>query len=347
MGDDLTITIREKDQYETFSAYLEYIKQSVAQQNNNIIMKVMEKDSEIAELKSKVTALEAESANVEKSESQINMVATLNDALSQIKEHDSKTDGLIAKVDEFIGRQNLIEEDIKRLEEKLSGLSNGSVGYDVAKQEELEDIMKDIYAVVIDLKGKTIAPLVSDENSNDNEIKGEFNQENNQIEPTVNSDNNQELNQATDENSMNAVPFANYQETIAPTVGTIDSIVPQENVEEQTVSNGENNIIEETSNNQEIVNPISAIEGNTEDAQKVVGSEEAPQEMIEKAKQSTELTASGIKVTRSFLKKSKGPKSAIVKTFPLNRVELPNEFKEYFKSAFVQNGMEVNIAKTR
>ena len=321
MGDELTITIREKGQYETFSAYIEDIKKSVEKQNSNIVKEIMKKDSEIAELKAKVTSLEATNVSAEKSETETNIFNALNDTLFQLKEHDSKADRMVAKFDEFISRQNIIEEDMKKLDEKLSSLGNSNgATYDASKQEELEDIMKDIYAMVSDLKQKSVVPFRDKEEFvPSDDLSSSINQESN-IEPPV--DNIQESIPTPEETPSNVIPFANYQENVVPDVNAIDSIVPQENNEEQV-----NNEIDQ-------------------DAQKVVATEEAPQTTLDQANTIKAKGPSG-KATGSFKKRTKGPQIKDV-SWPLNKLlEFPEEFKNYFKSGFVSNDLEVNVGKTR
>ena len=108
--------------------------------------------------------LEAEKANMEKSESDANLFETVSSALSKVTESDSKTDAVISRMEELIRKQGIIEEECKNIFDKISELDNTQNSqYDVTKQQELEDIAKDIYAVVVDLKRDSKKPFNEEE----------------------------------------------------------------------------------------------------------------------------------------------------------------------------------------
>ena len=106
--DGLQITIREKSQYETSSAYLDEIKRSVEQQNKTIGEALSKKEAIIAEQKARIEALEAEKKDAERVDTQTTMFETVNDVLFRVNENDAKTNEIIAKLDEFIKRQEIM-----------------------------------------------------------------------------------------------------------------------------------------------------------------------------------------------------------------------------------------------
>ena len=309
--EELAINIREKSQYETFSAYLEDIKKSVEKQNSEIMKAIMKKDSEIAELRAKVTTLEAEKANMEKSESDANLFETVSSVLSKVTESDSKTDAVISRMEELIRKQGIIEEECKNIFDKISELDNTQNSqYDVTKQQELEDIAKDIYAVVVDLKRDSKKPF------NEEEEKEEEQQQ--EVTSDLGIFGNQETVNAVDE---------------VPTIG------PSIPIEEAPVNEPQQLTPEEVKNDLDnIVMPAPTPYPAEISAQKVVAEEAAAPEVTEAAKESIGLDATKTKAVRAgvnYLHDKKDQEQPFnMDSMTLNNAELPTELNESF------NGLE-------
>lgn len=310
--DELLINIREKTDYETYSAYLEDIKKNVEKQNSNVMKAIMQKDSEIAELKAQLASLQAEKANEEKSVADANVFETVNDVLLAVKENDSKTDTIITKFDEIIKTQDVIEQQCRTINDKLNELDNvENAQYDIKKQEELEDIAKDIYAVVMELKRESMVPFKENENSSDLSI-------NNGIETPVAEEapveepNNNIIEEKQDSNQEVVAPVA----TPNLFTGSIDDLAP--------------------------VAPSVELEGS----EKVVAAEPATPEVTEAAKQSISLDPSNTKVVRSGVNyignysESEAPFEE-EKAQVINNTQLPDDFIQSFK------GLEQTIGRVK
>lgn len=204
--------------------------------------------------------------------------------------------------------------DVKPMTEQMDNYENRlSNEQEVVNEEENQEQQDEI---------ENVNPFAQVLNSEE-PVQEEVNQE-----PSIES----QENESQDSVVSNVVPFVNNQETIAPDASVLNTIIPQENVEEETKDDS-NNVIEETNNAEEVTESTPV----PEDAQKVENVEEAPQETIAQAQQATELNASAIKARRGFVNKSKESELIEnifnIKTWPLNEVEMSDEMKDYFSTS--------------
>ena len=102
--------IREKNQNETYSAYLEEIKKYVADQNMKVSDEIRRKDDEITELKAKVSSLEIENENIGKVQIENEKSEFLEEIRSGINAIFDKLNELENKVDNSV----LIQEELKQ-----------------------------------------------------------------------------------------------------------------------------------------------------------------------------------------------------------------------------------------
>ena len=302
---------------------------------------------------------------ISKSSELMDVIYKLNSEFKEIKAELSKPVNL-GGIQEYIHRQTEIEEEIKDIHEIVSNL-NKTVD-DVVNNRQTNSLninnMEQAVSLLSDQQVQEpnyipdAKPITEQMNNYENSLSNEqevANEEENQeqqeeienvnpfaqvlnseepVQEEVNQEpsiDNQE-NESQDSVVSNVVPFVNNQETIAPDASVINSIIPQENVEEETKDDS-NNVIEETNNTEEVTENAPV----PEDAQKVENVEEAPQETIAQAQQRTELSARDTRTKRVFINKS-NESDSIEKIFNektglLNKVEVSDEVDDYFKAA--------------
>ena len=328
MDEELIVSIREKGQYETYTAYLDYIKSAIEKQNNNVMKAVMNKDSEIAELKSQISSLEAKNANIEKDQSESSLSETESSLKSCIEELNS------------------VITDLKEIRE--DNLSNNKGQYDVVKQEEIEDILKDILAEVLCNRKEIIERIVSrggfipaedyhdNNNVENNETPKPINMEdafsattNQEIEPDKDFGKGRSLvEQVSGFEKNNENNNSINEQTIVPQ--NIESIIPQES----HINDESNNTVEDNNNN------IEEIQENTEDK---VESNESVQPV-------NALNAANIKAVRAslnYLHDKKDDKQPFTtNSMLLRNAEASEEYQEYFANTLTHN-QEQSMGRSR
>ena len=370
--EELVITLREKEQYETYSAYIGYIKGEVEKQNSNVMKELMKKDSEISELKSQISSLEAQNANIEKNQTESSLSVTEKDLKQSVDELKNVLTGFttikeefanyntnsnqseVVKQEEILDRLNDIEanmsiiltktddkqnvksfemtqdndliQSLNRLKEELAKFSefknifeNTNIEgnqYDVSKQEEILDRLKDIeadVAVVIEKTGIKQKFVTDDIAENKEENIAPINMEqafsaisSQEIEPDKDFGPGKSLvEQASAFDNINN----ENQETIVPDTNVIDSIMPQTETAGET---NDNNVTEEI------------------------------HEETKKDNNEVRLEPSNIKVVRFGLDSLK-EKNVTLKTALVKNAEMPVEFANYYNNAFNQQ----NVGRAR
>ena len=279
MDNNEIITLRDKEQFETQSEYIEYIKRDVISKANNIISN---KDSEIAELKAQVanketeiSSLKANMANKEKSQidsvltkTEIDLRAIVNELVEIVNTNkdvrDRRLDELISKVDSAIVKYSDISSEYERVNKELSKPVNLNNIQDIIKrQKSLEKIVQKIYDEVRQGKDEIVDRI------NDINIEKE------NVIPQINS-----MEQAV--GLVNDAPVQdNYQ---TPIINSLENNF-DENKEEVTPIN--NNYEEEVKQDldnevstQTFVNPFDQALNPTEEVKSEINEEESSEKDI-------------------------------------------------------------------
>ena len=283
MNEDMTITLREKGQYETFPAYIDEIKKIVEKRNNDVIKEFTKKDSEInelssendrlkseiEELKSKVDSLEEENNEIKNNRSESSISETeeelkssideLNDVLFDIKnkKNDSRIDKLLSKVEDLYKTQGKVEDAVAEIKDIVS------------KQEELEDLLTDYIAEAKFDKKEIIEQLTNlrDNQSNYNldqdDVSFEYEKEDNIEEPTEERvvDNPFEMFNQEKADIPEATPV---EESVINPLDQINNDLQSEEVpaapaEETPVEDTAVNPVEETPSEEPVINPFDQV----------------------------------------------------------------------------------------
>lgn len=264
MENNEIITLRDKEQYETQSEYIEYIRRDVISKANNIISN---KDSEIAELRAQVanketeiSSLKANMANKEKSQidsvltkTEIDLRAIVNELVEIVNNnkdvHDRRLDELIGKVDDAIVKYTDISSEYEKVNKELSKPVNFDNIQDVIKtQKRLEKIVQKIYDEVKQGK-EEIVDRINDIN----------------VETKTNVSGINSMEQAV--NLVSDVPIeSNYQ---APVISAFDNSTEEKVEEGQSAANNYEEEVKQDLDNevssQTFVNPFDQALNPTEE----------------------------------------------------------------------------------